>query len=221
MTEAAMRPRWPWPLALLAFAAIGALWLVPGLSFPWRGGLVALAVLAATWAEYRSLRPLGLAWPLPRNTLAWMLGAFVVLELVMDLLVQPGIAAATGEPTDYSAFAALQGNTPTTLRYLAGMWLSAALAEELYYRGQVFLLADRLPAAARTPVAVLGGALLFAAPHAYQGLSGLLVTFAFGLAFAGVFLLSGRNLWVTIGAHGLVDTLFLLLAYTGGLSWYA
>jgi membrane protease YdiL (CAAX protease family) len=101
------------------------------------------------------------------------------------------------------------------------MWLSAALAEELYYRGQVFLLADRLPAAARTPAAVLGGAVLFAAPHAYQGLSGLLVTFAFGLAFAGVFALSRRNLWVTIGAHGLVDTLFLLLAYTGGLSWYA
>lgn len=221
MTQAATRPRWPWPLALLAFVAIGALWLVPGLAFPWRGGLVALAVLAVTFAEYRSLRPLGLAWPWPRHTLAWMLGAFVVLELVMDLLVQPGIAAATGEPTDYSAFAALQGNTPTTLRYLAGMWLSAALAEELYYRGQVFLLADRLPAAARTPVAVLGGAVLFAAPHAYQGLSGLLVTFAFGLAFAGVFALSRRNLWVTIGAHGLVDTLFLLLAYTGGLSWYA
>ena len=221
MSNTAPSARWPWPLALLVFAATGAIWLAPGLAFPWRGGLVALAVLVATFAEYRSLRPLGLAWPWPRRTLAWIVGAFVAIELVMDLALQPAIAAATGEAADYGAFSALQGNLRTTLYYLAGMWISAALAEELYYRGQVFLLAGRLPAAARMPVAVLGGALLFAAPHAYQGVSGLLVTFAFGLAFAGVYLLSGRNLWVAIGAHGLVDTLFLVLAYTGGLSWYA
>ena len=194
---------------------------MPGLPFPWRGAAVAAAVLLVTWAEFRSLRPLGLDWPPPRHTLAWIIGSWLALELVMDLLVQPGIAAATGEPTDYSAFAALEGKTATTLRYLWGMWISAAIAEELYFRGHVFQIAERLPKAARAPVAVVGGAALFAAPHAYQGISGLLVTFAFGLAFAAIFLACRRNLWVTIGAHGLVDSLFLLLAYTGHLSWYA
>lgn len=220
MSEAAAA-RWPWPVSLLAFLAVGALWLVPGLPFPWRGALVAAAVLLATYAEHRSLRPLGLAWPPPRGTLAWILASWLALELVMDLVVQPGIAAATGEPTDYSAFAALEGNTALALRYLWGMWISAAIAEELYFRGHALLLAGRLPARVRTPLAVLGSAALFAAPHAYQGLSGLLVTFAFGLAFAGIFLASRRNLWVVIGAHGLVDTLFLGLAWAGHLSWYA
>ena len=221
MSAASAPRRWPWPLALAAFAATGALWVVPGLPFPWRGALVALVVLALTWLEHRSLRPLGLDWPWPRRTLPLMLGAFVLLELVMDLLVQPGIAAATGEPTDYSAFAALEGNAPLALRYLWGMWISAAIAEELYFRGQAFRMAEYLPASIRTPLAVVGSAALFAAPHAYQGISGLLATFAFGLGFAAIFLASRRNLWVAIGAHGLVDTLFLLLAYTGNLSWYA
>ena len=217
--------RRPWPLAasLAVFAAVMALWYLPGMPhFPWRGALVAAAVLAVTWLECGSLKPLGLSWPWPKRTLWYALLAWLVLEATMDFVVQPGIVRLTGEATDYSAFAALAGNAPTALRYLAGMWLSAAVAEELFYRGYVFRTVERFcrPGALRNAAAVIVSALLFAAPHAYQGLSGLIATFAFGLAFAAVFLSVRRNLWVVILVHGFVDTLFLGLAYAGALSWY-
>lgn len=219
----AKRRAWPLAVSLAVFAAVMALWYLPGMPhFPWRGGLVAAAVLAVTWLECGNLKPLGLSWPWPKRTLGYALLAWLVLEAAMDFLVQPGIVRLTGEATDYSAFAGLAGNTKTTLRYLAGMWLSAALAEELFYRGYVFRMADRFgrPGGLRSLATVIAGALLFAAPHAYQGLSGLLATFAFGIAFGAVFLATRRNLWVVILAHGFVDTLFLILAYAGKLSWY-
>ncbi len=220
-----MAARRPWPLAVsfAAFAAVMALWYLPGMPhFPWRGGLVAAAVLAVTWLECGSLKPLGLNFPWPKRTLWYAVLVWLALETAMDFVVQPAIVRLTGEATDYSAFAALAGNTPTTLRYLAGMWLSAAVAEELFYRGHVFRMVERVgrPGVLRNLAAVIVSALLFAAPHAYQGLSGLIATFAFGLAFAVVFLSVRRNLWVVILAHGFVDTLFLTLAYAGKLSWY-
>ena len=40
------------------------------------------------------------------------------------------------------------------------------------------------------------------------------------IAFSMIYLKSGRNIWVNIVVHGMIDSLFLTLAYTGNLKYY-
>lgn len=57
-------------------------------------------------------------------------------------------------------------------------------------------------------LAVLVPALLFGLGHVYyQGLRGLVITGAIGLAFGTMFLLFKRNLWPVVLWHGIIDTL--------------
>ncbi len=80
--------------------------------------------------------------------------------------------------------------------------------EELYFRAYLLTVADEagVPAAAAVPAA----SLLFAVGHLYQGLGGLLVTFALGGYLSLVFRRT-RNLHAVAIAHGLYNTAVLAL----------
>jgi hypothetical protein len=62
---------------------------------------------------------------------------------------------------------------------------------------------------------VLGQAARFGISHAYQGLSGILLTGATGLVIGIVYIASRRNLLVCILLHGLVDTVSLTALFFG------
>jgi uncharacterized protein len=145
--------------------------------------------------------------------------AFLLIELSMDLLIQPLVNRLTGEPADYSSFAFLQGKTGEYLKWLAYMWISAAFGEELLFRSFVFDRLQRLNIS-QPFVQVLWSSLLFSLPHLYQGATGLIVTFLFG-CFFGVLYRRYQNLWINMLAHGLTDTLFLTLSYKGLLHFYS
>lgn len=79
----------------------------------------------------------------------------------------------------------------------------------MFFRG---FLITRLQAAFKglpwsSVLAVLLPALMFGYGHMYyQGLRGLVVTGAIGLAFGTMFLVFKRNLWPIILWHGIVDS---------------
>jgi len=100
---------------------------------------------------------------------------------------------------------------------LALVWTLAAFGEEMAYRGYVLERAAALgrhsPAA--YVVALVVVSLLFGLGHFYQGPAGVIGSTVSGLCFGGLYLGSGRNLWLPILAHGLTDTIALGLVYFG------
>jgi hypothetical protein len=56
---------------------------------------------------------------------------------------------------------------------------------------------------------------LFGVGHAYKGPAGMIDSGIGGFVFGAAYLLSGRNLWAAILAHGFVDTLGVGLLYFG------
>ena len=57
--------------------------------------------------------------------------------------------------------------------------------------------------------------LAFGLAHHSQGVTGVLDNVLAGLLFAILYLASGRNLWLPILVHGLVDTTSVFLLYSG------
>jgi membrane protease YdiL (CAAX protease family) len=104
----------------------------------------------------------------------------------------------------------VRGNLPMYLLWLGTVWTAAAFGEEMFFRGYLVTRFQTAFADMRLGVvlAVLLPALLFGLGHVYyQGLRGLVVTGAIGLAFGTMFLLFKRNLWPLVLWHGTVDTL--------------
>ncbi len=64
-------------------------------------------------------------------------------------------------------------------------------------------------------IGVLVCTALFAVGHGYQGISGVMENFLFGLTMALIFIFSERNLWLPVIVHGFVDTIGFILIFTG------
>ncbi len=182
-----------------------------------------LSVGAATVVlRSRSLgwRDVGLArpgsWP---KTILLGIGVAVIALLAsvaLQVIVQaiPGLEIA---PRDQSNFDALSGNLPLLLLYLAGAWTSITFGEEMIYRA--FLtngLAALFPGKkGQWALALIGSSIIFGLAHYSWGLAGILETTVLGFVFGSAYLLSGRNLWVSIIAHGLANTLGFIIIFSG------
>ena len=101
--------------------------------------------------------------------------------------------------------------------YLPLIWGFAALGEEVSYRGYLLNRAAQAGGASTGAywLAVLITAVLFGYGHYYKGPAGVVDSGMAGLVLGAAYLLAGRNLWVTILAHGFIDTFGLGMAYLG------
>lgn len=194
-----------------------ALIYVPFAKFPWHLSIIAVIVLLLTWFQDRDLKALNFK-KITVKTILTAIGIWIVLELTMDFIVQPLITKLLNEPADYSMFEGLKGRTKSYFKILAGMWFSAAIAEELLFRGFVFAQLKRI-IGDRKLISIVISAALFSAPHLYQGTAGLITTFVFGLVFGYIYA-RFQNLYLNIIVHGLIDTFFLTMAYLGYLSFF-
>lgn len=204
---------------VIAITAILALAAFPWLPFPWRMPLVGLLAVALIALETGSTRSAGLRQASARSTLLWAVGTAIIGVLVVGFALTPIVEWITGIKADYSAYGALKGNMTLAATLLANALLSAAIGEELVYRG--FLLHQLRALFGSTELSrhatVLAGAILFTLPHYQQGISGMISVFLMGVLLGYVFFASGRNLWALIIAHGLIDTFGILMLYQG---WY-
>lgn len=145
--------------------------------------------------------------------------AGVLLQVLSDLVVEPWIARLTHQVADLSDFKPLVGNIQLAMIYFVLVWIWAAFGEELAYRGYVLNRAADL--GGRTPTAwALAFVLvmvLFGFGHSYQGLAGMIGSAFSAIVFGLVYLGSGRNLWASIIAHGVSDTIGIALIYSGHL----
>ncbi len=132
--------------------------------------------------------------------------AGLVLWVILGLILNPVLNHFTGIMTNYQKFNVLRHNIPLTLQATAGMWLTAAIGEEIIFRG--FLLDRFVQLTNHRGVSVTISSILFALIHIYQGANGVVTTFVAGVLFGWLYLRSDKNLFLLILCHGIADTLF-------------
>lgn len=58
-------------------------------------------------------------------------------------------------------------------------------------------------------------AVLFGYGHYYKGPAGILDSGVAGLILGAAYMLSGRNLWASVLAHGFIDTIAVIVLFFG------
>jgi len=172
-----------------------------------------------------SLRLRGLGWravgfcPPPSWPYALALGvaAGSLMEALELCCTQPILGRLFHQPPDLSLLAPLRGNLLALFVVLLLTWTLAAFGEELVWRGyllnRIALLFGAMPY--RWPVAILVTSALFGLAHFVEGPTGMAENAIDGALLCGLYLMSGRNLWIPIVANGVTDTLDSLLLYSG------
>ena len=152
------------------------------------------------------------------KTVAFAILAAAILLLGSELVVEPVAHRIWPEPEHVSNV--IQSGASGWRQALAGLlivWTFASFGEELSYRG--YLLTRAADVFGRSNLAYWAAmmvvSLLFGFGHYYKGPSGVLDSTYSGFVLGGVFLLSGRNLWTPILAHGIADTVAVFAVFMG------
>jgi hypothetical protein len=175
-------------------------------------------VLISLFVRNKGLRGIGLIRP-KSWTITLVLGILggCVYQILSLCAIEPLIGRITGSLPDLSDFAAIKGDTSFLLTWLAITWTVAAFGEEIIYRGYMMnRVADFFKnSRSRWIIGLLFSSVLFGIVHYYQGLSGMLSTGISGLFFGIYYLASGRNLWASILAHGVSNSIGFILIFLG------
>ena len=188
-------------LAYLFGVGIATLVLKPW-GWNWRGiGLARPASIRAT-----VLRAVG-------TTLVTLV-ILIALQVILFMVVGPA-----GPASDQSEYNPISGNLPLLLGMLVVAWTTVAFGEEMLFRAFIINALGRPFQQTRATVAlaVVGSSVVFGLAHFAWGWMGVLETTLIGLVLGTAYIRSGRNLWVTIIAHGLANTTKFLLLYSGAV----
>jgi hypothetical protein len=175
-------------------------------------GLISLRLRDGRWTA------MGLRWPASwRRTILFALGVAALRILLSALVVDPITARFWPPAIAPSGTDQITGHVMVALRWLGIVWTFAAFGEEIGYRG--YLLNRAADVGGRSKAAYWAGvlvvAVLFGYGHYYKGPSGMVDSGMAGLLLGAASVLSGRNLWVCILAHGFIDTFGVTAAFFG------
>jgi len=174
-------------------------------------GLLSIRLRKGGWTALGLKRPV--SWV--RTVLIALAAA--ALRIVVGAVIEeitarfwPPIAAPAGTEE-------ITGNVPVALFYLLVVWTFAAIGEQIAYRGYLLTRAADVGkgSAAAYWVGIVAVSILFGYGHYYKGPAGVLDSGVAGLILGAAYMLSGRNLWASILAHGLIDTFGLVLLFFG------
>jgi membrane protease YdiL (CAAX protease family) len=173
-----------------------------------------LKLRGSIWCQIGLARPQ--SW---KHTILLGIGILVAL-LIMNIALQvitinlPGVEVP---PIDQSRFNPLEGNLAMFLLFVVLAWTTIAFGEEMFYRAFLITQLEKVfpGSILGTASVLLASSTIFGFVHWVEGPLGIINTFAMGFLFGAVYLRSGRNLWVTIIAHGLANSIRFLLLFLG------
>src|SRR5262245_32933874 len=143
--------------------------------------------------------------------------AFVLRYLVGEYLI-PIITKPFWQPSVGPSEAdEITGNIKMALIAFLFVWAWAAFGEEISYRG--YLLTRAAEAGGSSNAAYIGAvilvSILFGYGHYYKGPAGVVDSTVGALIYGAAYLISGRNLWTTVFAHGFNDSFGVIMVYFG------
>lgn len=199
-----------WSVYSLRFAGVANIGLWSMLAGVGTGAIL-LTLRKESWRE------LGLRSGGDARFVSSRAGEFMVLTLVTGGAVM-GIATALGYPPSQSTVITQQPDTLAgfLLDIVFGVWIGAAIGEEVFFRG--FLLSEftTLFGGGRRALtlAVLAQAVWFGAGHASQGVSGMIMTGAIGVVLGWFYVTRARRALIPlIIGHGMFDTVALSINF--------
>jgi membrane protease YdiL (CAAX protease family) len=185
------------------FSKVPWLFLMAWISLRWRG---------LGWRDVGLARPAN--W---RRTIVIGILGGVGIELLELFVTQPLLVNLFHKMPDLSELDGLRGSWKLLLLGLALTWTLAAFGEEMVYRGY---LMNRVAGLFRNPkvawtISLIVVSFVFGLGHIGQGITGQVENMIDGALLAVIFLATGCNLWAAVIAHGLTDTIDLVLLYLG------
>jgi uncharacterized protein len=179
-------------------------------------GWISLRIRGLRW------RDVGLQWsPAPDWPLTKILIVGVAVGIGMEALelfaTQPLLTKLLNKGPDLDEFRRLIGNTTLLIIAIVLAWVLAAFGEEMVWRGySLNRVADVLGKSRSGWIAsAILISLLFGLAHFPQGPTGVIENIIDGAILAGVYFATNRNLLAPIVAHGIQDTVDVLLIYLG------
>jgi membrane protease YdiL (CAAX protease family) len=175
-------------------------------------GLISLRVRDGDWGV------IGLRWPASwKKTILLAVAAAATRILLGQFVMDPLTAHFWPPAAGPSGFSEITGHPMVALRWLFIVWTFAAFGEEISYRGYLVTRAADVGARSKFAywIAVVLVSVLFGYGHYYKGPAGMVDSGMAGLVLGAAYLLSGRNLWVCILAHGLIDTVGVVALFFG------
>lgn len=179
--------------------------------------LVALALISfrlrdGSWGILGLKRPA--SW---RNTILIALAAAALRIILGESVIDPLTAHFWPPAIAPSEAASITHNLKYALMMLGVVWTFAAFGEEISYRGYILTRAADIGGRSRLAywIALIPMSVLFGLGHFYKGPSGMVDSGIAGLILGVAYLLSGKNLWAAVLAHGLIDTFGIVVLYFG------
>lgn len=168
-------------------------------------GAVLLAIRKESW------RDIGLCAGGDARFVLSRAAEFSILVLVTGFTVIT-LATALGYPPSQSAVLTQQPESLPgfLLDIIFGVWIGAAIGEELFFRGLLLSKFTTLFGRGRLALvlAILSQAIWFGAGHASQGASGMVMTGIIGAVVGTYFVTRGRRALIPLMiGHGFVDTM--------------
>ena len=174
-------------------------------------GLLSLRLRDGSWAA------VGLGLPTSwRRTILFALAA-ATLRLLGALVIDPVTTHFWPAAVAPSGYNEIKGHAIVAFEWFLLIWTFAAFGEEIGYRGYLLTRAADVGGRSKSAywIAVLVVAVLFGYGHYYKGPSGIVDSGMAGLILGAAYVLSGRNLWVCVLAHGFIDTVGVVVAFLG------
>jgi membrane protease YdiL (CAAX protease family) len=222
MNSPSNRDRWrgSWLLVVAEFAIIAALFVADVYHHVFLSKIPYLFLLGWASLRLRGLRWKDVGFARPRNwgtAIAVGLLSGLFIEVFELLISQPLLARWFGKMPDLSNFTVVHGNLKITLVYLLLIWVLAAFGEELVYRGYLMnrVVGTFHGTRAAWTVSLVVVSVVFGCSHIGQGATGMAENIWDGLLLGTLYLACGRNLAAPTIAHGVTDTVDVLLMYIG------
>ena len=147
--------------------------------------------------------------------------ATAIVVLVVGQFVTEPLAKYLGLHANAGAVAHALGSVAwqpwAAAKGLFLVWTFAAFGEEIGYRRYLLGRAADVGNGSTLSywLALIVVSVLFGYGHYYQGPAGVFTTACDGFMIGTAYLLSRRNLWVAVIAHGLTDTIAIVLLFFG------
>lgn len=175
-------------------------------------GLISFRLRDGGWSA------MGLRGPKSWRSTVLIALAAAALRILLGTLVMEPITNHFWPPAIApSGMNEIAGHATVALRWLLLVWTFAACGEEIGYRGYLLNRAAEAGGSSKAAywAGVIAVSVLFGYGHFYKGPAGILDSGMAGLILGTTYVLSGRNLWACVLAHGFIDTVGVTAVFLG------